>query len=631
MTKICFLLIPHVVNEDYTRMKQINTLALRKLLKLYQHDTSIKNKIKLLDKIQGTDEHLKLIELYQASIPLIEHHIWKNGITEKTILSYQKIFNELEHIINIDNDQDLRHHFTIAIPVADRPKHLESCLQSILNLCIKFKYGGMSNGFYKKVNVIIADDSEQKQNIKKNRALATYFTQQGLKVDYFGSREQIDLIKKLKDKNHVENIIGKISLDKFFHKGASITRNITYLKLKQLDNGNVPTLFYFIDSDQEFQILTPGKISDEEYYAINYFYYLDRLFSTRNISILTGKVVGDPPVSPSVMAGNFLDDLISFVSEIANMLPEQSCQFHKKPIVNADDAAYHDMAELFGFKPTAESFNYHCSIIEKHDHKKCFSDVSRKLNQFFDGEHPTRKSYYKHENILKSAKPARTIYTGNYIFKSENLKYFIPFANLKFRMAGPVLGRIIKSDLKKKFVSANLPMLHKRTEKSIGQSEFRAGVNHKQNRIDLSDEFIRQFFGDVMLFSIIKLTELGFPGKKSTLNNLPGIISKTIKSMHDKYINKHKEISRKVILLKSIINSPQHWWNNTPDTNLDCQRFIQFIDNIEYNFGEGAPIYKTLKSEEQVEAYHAQILEAITDYSSDMSTWASIINTENNL
>ena len=613
-------------------MEQISTLALRKLLTLYQHDVSIKNQIKYLDKIYDADDHIKLIELYQTSIPLIEHHIWENEINEEIIESYQNIFHELEHIIKINNAQDLRHNFTIAIPVADRPKHLESCLQSILNLCVKFKYGGMSNGQYKKIKVIIADDSEQPQNIYKNRELATLFTQQGLKVDYFGSHEQIHIIEQLKDnKKLVKNIIGNINPDEFFHKGASITRNITYLKLKQLDNKNEPALFYFIDSDQEFQIMVPGEYADKEYYGINYFYYLDKIFTTKDVSILTGKVVGDPPVSPSVMAGNFLDDLICFVSEIANLIPDKNCQFHNKNITNADDASYHDMAELFGFKPASETFNYHCSITEKHDHSKCFTDVSKKLNQFFDGEHPTRKSYYKHEHVLDNIKPARTIYSGNYIFKTENLKYFIPFANLKLRMAGPVLGRIIKSDIKDKFVSANLPMLHKRTEKSVGQSEFRAGVSHQQSRIDLSDEFTRQFFGDVMLFSVIELTELGFPDNKKVLDDISDIITKTIYSMQDKYLIKHKEINNKINSLKFLINDPQHWWNKLPSMKPDTQRFIQFIDNIEFNFGEDASIYKIINSDEQIEAYHAQILEAITHYSSDMSAWESIINTENNL
>ena len=95
---------------------------------------------------------------------------------------------------------------------------------------------------------------------------------------------------------------------------------------------------------------------------------------------------------------------------------------------------------------------------------------------------------------------ARTVYTGNYVIRPENLRYFIPFATLKLRMAGPVLGRILKMRLKHRFVSANLPMLHNRTVDSIGQSEYRAGVINTNQSIDLSNEFIRQFYGDVMLF-----------------------------------------------------------------------------------------------------------------------------------
>ncbi|MHB1292300.1 MAG: hypothetical protein ACYCY5_08955, partial [Sulfuricella sp.] len=141
-----------------------------------------------------------------------------------------------------------------------------------------------------------------------------------------------------------------------------------------------------------------------------------------------------------------------------------------------DEASYHDMAALFGFKPTKESVQYQCSIADEHDNSRCFSHFSSKLNRFFYGEHPTRKTYYRHEDLMASVRPARTIYTGNYIFKPEGLKYFIPFATLKLRMAGPVLGRLIKSEIGERFVSANLPMLHKRTVRATGQSEFRPGI-----------------------------------------------------------------------------------------------------------------------------------------------------------
>ena len=73
--------------------------------------------------------------------------------------------------------------------------------------------------------------------------------------------------------------------------------------------------------------------------------------------------------------------------------------------------------------------------------------LARRLNGFFDGEHPTRKTPYEHESVMDEIRMARTIYTGNYVIRPECLRYYIPFAPLKLRMAGPVLGRIIRAEL----------------------------------------------------------------------------------------------------------------------------------------------------------------------------------------
>ena len=53
-------------------------------------------------------------------------------------------------------------------------------------------------------------------------------------------------------------------------------------------------------------------------------------------------------------------------------------------------------------------------------------------------------------------------------------------------MAGPALGRILRKRLNHKFVSANLPLLHKRTIQSGYSNEFRSGISENMNSIDLS-------------------------------------------------------------------------------------------------------------------------------------------------
>jgi hypothetical protein len=599
--------------------------ALKQILNQYTDDKSIEGLALQLDEINKSKNIKRLIDFYDHCIPLIEKTIWKDNNNELTIKNYQRIFHELENLIQKNNKTDSRHRFIIAIPVADRPQHLTTCLNSIFSLCDYYRYGNLKNGIYEKICVLIADDSKQKKNIIANMEITENFTNMGLEVIYFGSDQQKEILREL-NKNELQNIIGNNSIDNIFHKGASITRNITYLKLQQLHDKNKKTLFYFVDSDQEFKVNIPLPDKDYEYYGLNYFYHLDRIFSNKDISILTGKVVGDPPVSPAVMAGTFLDDIINFTSRLSELSPFHKCKFHCEINHHVSDAAYHDMADLFGFKNSSNSYDYRCPLVTEHNHIDCFKHFCTQLNHFFDGEHPTRKSYYQHTDVISSIQPARTIYTGNYIFKPENLKFFIPFANLKLRMAGPVLGRIIKAKLNDKFVSANLPMLHKRTINNLGQSEFRPGVSHQQSSIDLSGEFIRQFFGDVMLFSIIELNALGFPDKTITYDIIYNSVSLTIESMQGKYLSKRKEILEKTTTLNQALNNPDKWWSNTSELSQTINNFKSFINNIEFNFNNNSTIFKTLHSKDILDKYHTEISDAIFDYRADMKNWKKTLS-----
>jgi hypothetical protein len=568
-----------------------------------------------------------LVDLYDDAIALIEQRLWSVDLDEEGLEYYQKLFHELEDLL-LKQDHDDRYSFIVTIPVADRPQHLKACLESLLNLCQCFNYGGFKDHRFSNISVLIADDSKQVENIQANQKMADQFTQKGLTIEYFGQQEQKEYIDNLRGKKErLHNIVGDIDPDIFYHKGASTTRNISYLKLNELGNKtDKPVLFHFIDSDQEFQIKIQQQGEDKDVYAVNYFYYLDQIFRQSDATILTGKVVGDPPVSPSVMAGNFLEDLICFTSRISELTAEQNCQFHDHNQQKVDDASYHDMADLFGFKPSVDSCQYNCDIRGEHNHAQCFVDFSTKLSRFFDGEHPTRKSYFQHEDVLANIDPARTIYTGNYIFKPEGLKYFIPFASLKLRMAGPVLGRIIKAEIPDQFVSANLPMLHKRTVSYLGQSEFRSGIEHKQKMVDLSGEFVRQFFGDVMLFTMEQLTADGYPKTQLSSDKVSTVIKNTTEDMLNKYNVKHEEIISKINTLRSLINNPSFWWNSDSDLKDSKQEFDEFIENIEHNFGVQSSGYKFISQKTNITEYQDKILNAIILYPDDVNMWQNMLD-----
>lgn len=456
------------------------------------------------------------IEAFKSKLLQLETDLWSNKISRDSIEFYQKSFREYENLIASNVNNDNRAHFIITIPVADRPKQLYNCIRSILNLCEFYMYGGLQDGSYNKITVIVADDSAKQDSIPQNQAICSEFTESGLNVKYFGLKQQLEIIHSLPDADKTKLIpaLGDIDCEldqsNFSHKGASIMRNITNIYLHELSLQYNNALIYFIDSDQEFCINITSGNDEEKYYAINYFHHINEIFSNTTTKLLTGKVVGDPPVSPSVMASNFIDDVIAFIEQISHTSKESDCIFHTAH-QNQDDASYHDMADLFGFSSTDKTYRYHCGLKGKHSNYDCLLDFSSRLNNFFHGEHPTRSTQFSYSSQLDTSTAARTIYTGNYVFKPELLNSYIAFANLHLRMAGPTQGRLLKSRIGDDFRSANLPMLHNRTIYDTGQSEFRTDIDQTEDNVDLSSEFKNQYFGDVMLFTIDELTRSGYP------------------------------------------------------------------------------------------------------------------------
>lgn len=568
-----------------------------------------------------------LMPLYKQAIAFVEKQLWREGGDDHLTGLYQQLFQELEALI-ASSGVDRRHKFVIVIPVADRPQHLRNCLDSLLTLCRSFRYGGVVNQKYAKVTVLIADDSKRAERIRRHQLIAREFSQLGLETLYFGQREQLAEIDRLEpeERRRLAPIIGETDRSAFYHKGASIMRNIAYLKLNALRKREEKLLFYFIDSDQEFKVKVRTAGGERDRYNINYLYYLDRIFSTTDARILTGKVVGDPPVSPAVMAGNFLEDVIGFLTRIMQAEQTQACQFHTNRTQTADDASYHDMADLFGFKPASDAFHYQCMLTGEHDHLDCFNDFANRLNRFFDGEHPTRKSYYEHEALFAGLKPARTIYTGNYVFRPEALRFFIPFASLKLRMAGPVLGRLIKAQIKGQFVSANLPMLHQRTVQETGESEFRPGIHRASAQVDLSGEFERQFFGDVMLFAIEQLTARGYPHTQLPEEQIALTVQATEREMYDKYMRKRVQISGKLQRLRTLLTDPANWWNRAGGLDGARADFARFIDNMEHNFGDQAAGYQLIADDSHRQRRLEAICDAIARYAEERSAWDAALD-----
>lgn len=609
------------------------------LLKLLQtndnkiaHLSDYNTQLQTILKQKGDQQKKSLIALYDHIYPLVEKELWHSDAFEPLLDMYQGLFREqnaiIEQLESTSSDNSSRHEFILSIPIADRPEHLRACLESIFQLCHLYAYGGKTNGFFSKVRVIIVEDSKETRHVAKDIELAEEYNNKGLQVYHYGLREQYDLMLEIPQnlRKEVSSIIGDPAIEHFYHKGQAVTRNLSYLKALQLTKNKDNTLYYFVDSDQQFRVNRTTPDGDQYVYGLNYFYYINRLFNETDIAMLTGKLVCDPPVSPSVMTANFLDDVIAFLEQLSAHKPHNKCQFHPKVKIKPDDAAYHDMAQLFGLKSQHQTYDYCCPIKSEHDHSTCLDSFAGRINYFFFGEHLTRKTYFSYSTPFTDIVPARTIYPGNYITTFDGLKYIIPFGKLRLRMSGPTAGRLIQSEIKERFASVNLPMLHARTLQTDFKDEYRPGVEDNSENIDLSDEFERQFFGDLMLFTVDKLAKSGIAIEAYSQSLLAEYFSIVEQELLDLYEKKHINVKLKNNELAALVNNKSLWWNQSEHCSEAVTQLQQFIKSVDHNFDKNGKAYQQIQSQENRQQRITHMITALLTYRHDRNAWDKMLS-----
>ncbi|MCB1922144.1 MAG: hypothetical protein KDJ27_00115 [Gammaproteobacteria bacterium] len=556
-----------------------------------------------------------------ARIGELEQALWAAPAEPSRLEAYQAAYRDLEAAIAAAGD-DQRHHFIIVIPVADSPQHLQTCLTSLLQQCQAYGYGGSADGRFRKVSVLLADDSAEPANIARNREIAHDSESRGLTVEYFGLDEQRALLASL-DGIDLRGIVGDHPYDAFSHKGQAMMRNIAYLKLAsmQAQRPRDRLLFYTIDADQSFAVNVVTTDGGVDLRALNYFYHLDRLFDDGGIQVLTGKVVGDPPVSPAVMAANFLDDAIAFISSLRDASADADYQQPSLDTRGSGEAAYHDMADMFGFGHVGSVYRYRCRNSAQPSNREAFEEFASHLNRFFHGEHPTRITWYRHAPLDDSVQPARTVYTGNYVFTADALGHFIPFAPLRLRMSGPTMGRVLRAWVGKAFVSANVPMLHRRTLDATGAAEYRPGVVDHAAQVDMADEFERQFHGDVMLFSIERLSALGFPRDALTEQQIAATLDTVRMEMYERYAARREQILARATHLRTLVVGGDPWWSALAA----ARAFAHFVDNIERNFGSHSAAAQRIDDTQRSAHWRGRQLAAIATLRSDRGAWRSAL------
>jgi hypothetical protein len=555
----------------------------------------------------------------------LEQAMWSEGADFHALLAdYQALFREEEDLIAQRGNDD-RHDFIISIPIADRPPHLRACLDSIHQVCQLYNYGGKTKGMWGKIKIVVAEDSRFEANVRRDIELVEEYRAKGLQVFYFGLDEQYELLQslpadKLKKLGH---LLTTQPRERFYLKGQAANRNLSYLKCLQLTDRKDRTLYYAVDSDQRFCVNRQTAAGEEAVYALNYFSYIDKIFRSTDTLMLTGKMVSDPPVSPSVMAANFLDDVSAFFTRLSQLNSTQPCQFHEHGPV-AGDAAYHDLAGLFGYEHKQAAFDYACRLSGAHDHVACLRDFASRLNAFFFGEHLTRKTWFSYKGDFSQLSPARTIYPGNTIVNYAGLKYVIPFGHLRLRMSGPTAGRLIAAEIGPRFASFNMPNLHRRTTEAGLNDDFRPGVEVGQEHIDLANEFERQFFGDLMLFSAEELVKRADVNRPFAREVVEAVIALKEAEMLALYRQKHEAVVDKNQQLNALVFGSGHWWLSVPELAGALAQVRAFIDNIDRNLGEHAPAWQQIQSAGHRAQRKQQIVEALLNYRAERNAWDSL-------
>jgi hypothetical protein len=583
------------------------------------------------------DAPQSLIGRYERCFPLLEKALWSGTADFEPLLDcYQSLFREQDALLRQQaastGTADERYHFILSIPVADRPSHLRTCLESIYQVCERFGYGGKSAGVYTYIKIIVAEDSREERNIRQHIELAEEYRRKGLQVVHFGQDEQYELLQSIpaEDRQALGNLLTTQPRERFYLKGQAANRNLSVLKCLQLTEDRNRTLYYFVDSDESFCVNRRTVTGEEAVYALNYFHYIDRIFRTTDTLLLTGKLVGDPPVSPTVMAANFLDDVTAFFTRLAELRGADDCRFHgsvhPSPADTASGAVYHDMADLFGFESTHTAFPYSCPLQGKHDNAACLRAFSGRLAAFFFGEHLTRKTFFSYGGGFSKLTPARTVYPGNTIVNYEGLKCVIPFGHLRLRMSGPTAGRLIATEIHERFASVNLPHLHRRTnEAGLGEA-FRPGVELTESDehatiIDLSNEFERQFFGDLMLFTTEALVSETNVLQAFERDSVVRVMEKKELELLALYRQKHEAILEKNRRLDDFVFNARHWWLGDPELAGALQQVRVFLDNIQRNFSEQSAAWLAIQSSEHRAKRKQQILKALMNYRTERDAW----------
>ncbi len=147
-------------------------------------------------------------------------------------------------------------------------------------------------------------------------------------------------------------------------------------------------------------------------------------------------------------------------------------------------------------------------------------------------------------------------------------------------------------------------------------------------RVDVSNEFERQFFGDLMLFSteaLVKRADVTQPFAQAAIET---VVNEKETELLALYQHKHDAIVAKNRQLDALVFEAGHWWQHAaahaPDLAQALRHVRAFIDNIDHNFGEHALAWRQIQTAEHRAERKRQIVEALLNYRAERDAWDSL-------
>jgi len=148
------------------------------------------------------------------------------------------------------------------------------------------------------------------------------------------------------------------------------------------------------------------------------------------------------------------------------------------------------------------------------------------------------------------------------------------------------------------------------------QDEFRPGVEHCDAAIDISDEFERQFFGDVMLFSVVTWLQNHSLDALADSDQLEQVVTQVEAGLLQDYAAKHRALNEKLAELERWLAAQPSWLKPPAEAHL-----TQFLRNMTANFGKAAPAWQQIQSASHRQQRRQQIVDALRHYRNERNAW----------